>query len=197
MYCAGVQPLPAPRALRGGGGAARGAPPRAARGEPRRGEAGQTGSEVEGSLGLRWSVRALVVINPGNPTGQSLPQEMIETILAFAAERGLVVLADEVYQENVYGDAPSFTSFKRAYAALEAKGSAGDAAAAATAAKVQLVSFHSTSKGFFGECGLRGGYFELSGISTDLKAQLANNRSHYNHSTLQISRRRPQTIAAT
>jgi len=116
--------------------------------------------------------RAIAVINPGNPTGQSLPQEMIETILAFAAERGLVVLADEVYQENVYGDAPSFTSFKRAYAALEAKGSAGDAAAAATAAKVQLVSFHSTSKGFFGECGLRGGYFELSGISTDLKAQL-------------------------
>lgn len=29
--------------------------------------------------------------------------------------------------------------------------------------QVELISFHSTSKGFFGECGKRGGYFELTG----------------------------------
>jgi alanine transaminase len=29
---------------------------------------------------------------------------------------------------------------------------------------VQLVSYHSTSKGFLGECGLRGGYYELVGF---------------------------------
>lgn len=40
--------------------------------------------------------RALVVINPGNPTGQSLPQEAIEEILKFAASERLVVMADEV-----------------------------------------------------------------------------------------------------
>ena len=51
---------------------------------------------------------------------------------------------------------------------MEAEG--GEAAAAA--AKVQLVSFHSTSKGFSGECGLRGGYFELRGFDADVKAQL-------------------------
>lgn len=35
-----------------------------------------------------------------------------------------------------------------------------------------MVSFHSISKGFLGECGLRGGYFELLGISDDVKMQL-------------------------
>ena len=34
------------------------------------------------------------------------------------------------------------------------------------------MSFHSISKGFTGECGLRGGYFELTNIPKDVKAQL-------------------------
>ena len=37
---------------------------------------------------------------------------------------------------------------------------------------LQLVSFHSTSKGFLGECGLRGGYLELVGFDADVQAQL-------------------------
>ena len=37
---------------------------------------------------------------------------------------------------------------------------------------LSLVSFHSISKGFIGECGLRGGYFELFGLDKDIKAQL-------------------------
>ena len=39
--------------------------------------------------------RALVVINPGNPTGGVLPREAIESILAFAESKDLLVLADE------------------------------------------------------------------------------------------------------
>lgn len=31
-----------------------------------------------------------------------------------------------------------------------------------------LVSFHSISKGFIGECGLRGGYFELFGFPAEV-----------------------------
>lgn len=38
--------------------------------------------------------------------------------------------------------------------------------------ELQMVSFHSVSKGYLGECGLRGGYFELFGIDDDVKAQL-------------------------
>ena len=37
---------------------------------------------------------------------------------------------------------------------------------------MQLVSFHSTSKGFFGECGLRGGYFEMVNVDAEVRAQL-------------------------
>jgi glutamate--glyoxylate aminotransferase len=31
--------------------------------------------------------------------------------------------------------------------------------------ELELVSFHSVSKGYWGECGQRGGYFELTNIS--------------------------------
>lgn len=124
-------------------------------------------AEAQGAV-----ARALVVINPGNPTGQSLPRGVVDQILAFAARHNLVLMADEVYQENVYGSAPQFTSFKRSLMELKAKGAAGDAAAAETAARAQLVSFHSTSKGFIGECGLRGGYFELQNVPADVRAQL-------------------------
>ena len=30
--------------------------------------------------------------------------------------------------------------------------------------KIELFSFHSTSKGLIGECGFRGGYFEMTNI---------------------------------
>ena len=118
------------------------------------------------------TARALVVINPGNPTGQSLPKAVVEKILLFCAANNLVLMADEVYQENVYGDAPAFVSFKRALSELKAKGEAGDAASKEAAALVQLISFHSTSKGFIGECGLRGGYFELQNVPADVRTQL-------------------------
>ena len=42
--------------------------------------------------------RGLVVINPGNPTGQCLSEENMEEIVDFCGRRGLVLLADEVYQ---------------------------------------------------------------------------------------------------
>ena len=86
-------------------------------------------------------MRALAIINPGNPTGQCLGEKDMIDIVKLCAKEGLVLLADEVYQENVYGDAPPFTSFRKALAEMPAK----------VAAKVQLVSFHSTSKGFIGE----------------------------------------------
>jgi len=104
------------------------------------------------------NVRGLVIINPGNPTGQSMPAEDVKSLVRFCVSERLVLMADEVYQENIYGPAPPFFSARRA--AIE------------TGEKVQLMSFHSISKGFSGECGLRGGYLELYGISADVRAQL-------------------------
>ena len=56
-------------------------------------------------------VRAMVVINPGNPTGASLSAADVRTVLEFAADEKLVVLGDEVYQTNVF--IGHFTSFKK------------------------------------------------------------------------------------
>eukprot|EP00128_Syssomonas_multiformis_P001529 Colp12_sorted_trinity150504_noHs@30806 len=106
-------------------------------------------------------VRALAVINPGNPTGQCLAEGNMREIVDFVHREKLVLLADEVYQTNTYIDNLPFHSFKKV---LKSMGSAYD--------NVELVSFHSTSKGFVGECGKRGGYMELVGIDAEVQDQI-------------------------
>ena len=59
-------------------------------------------------------MRALVVINPGNPTGQILSYENQVDVVKFCKEEGIVLLADEVYQANIYRPDKTFTSFKKA-----------------------------------------------------------------------------------
>jgi len=44
------------------------------------------------------NVRALVFINPGNPTGQCLTKDNLKDLVKLAYQEGLVLLADEVYQ---------------------------------------------------------------------------------------------------
>ena len=98
-------------------------------------------------------MRAIVVINPGNPTGQVLSLENQKQIVEFCKKEGLILLADEVYQDNIYAEGKEFNSFKKVLKSM------GD-----DYKDVQLVSFMSTSKGFYGECGRRGGYMEFVGF---------------------------------
>ena len=49
--------------------------------------------------------RAIVVINPNNPSGAVYDRETLEAIVALAESRGLVVMADEIYDQMVYDDA--------------------------------------------------------------------------------------------
>ena len=51
--------------------------------------------------------RAIVVINPNNPTGAVYPRETLQTIADLAEKHGLVVLSDEIYDQMTYGDAES------------------------------------------------------------------------------------------
>lgn len=60
-----------------------------------------------------------------------------------------------MYQENIYVD-KKFNSFKKVLNDL------GEP----FKSQVELVSFHSVSKGVMGECGLRGGYFEYCNIDS-------------------------------
>ncbi|KAJ5720853.1 uncharacterized protein N7483_008787 [Penicillium malachiteum] len=109
------------------------------------------------------NVRSIAVINPGNPTGASLSPDDIKAVLDIAAEEALVVIADEVYQTNVFTG--EFVSFKKRLRQLqqEQPGKYDD---------VELVSLHSTSKGMVGECGHRGGYFELVGFDPLVQEQI-------------------------
>lgn len=49
--------------------------------------------------------RAIVVINPNNPTGAVYTEEILREIADIAAERGLIVMADEIYDKILYDDA--------------------------------------------------------------------------------------------
>ncbi|PYI11313.1 alanine aminotransferase [Aspergillus sclerotiicarbonarius CBS 121057] len=108
-------------------------------------------------------VRAIVVINPGNPTGASLSAEDIKGVLDLAAEEKLVVIADEVYQTNVFTG--EFISFKKRLRQLQQE-------VPGKYDNVELASLHSVSKGMVGECGHRGGYFELVGFDPEVAAQI-------------------------
>lgn len=49
--------------------------------------------------------KILLFVSPSNPTGAVYPPEQVEAIGRWAAENGLWVLTDEIYEHLVYGDA--------------------------------------------------------------------------------------------
>jgi len=51
--------------------------------------------------------RALVVINPNNPTGAAYPRTVLEGLARVAERHQLVVFSDEIYDQMVYDDAES------------------------------------------------------------------------------------------
>ena len=104
-------------------------------------------------------VKALAMINPGNPSGSVMTHCDIQVIVEFCADNGIVLLADEVYQANVYAEGAEFVSAKKVALDCRLK-------------QLQIVSFHSTSKGLIGECGRRGGYMELHHIDPYVQSQL-------------------------
>jgi aspartate/methionine/tyrosine aminotransferase len=109
-------------------------------------------------------VKAICVLNPGNPTGSVLDRENVEMIIDFARSHDLSILTDEVYQEDVYIDGFAFYSFARVMAEMDV-------------ADVSLFSFHSCSKGFIGECGHRGGYMEIRNVPGEVVEQIAKLQS--------------------
>ena len=79
---------------------------------------------------INAKTRALVVINPNNPTGAIYPDPMRRQLIELAETHGLVILADEVYGDLAYdgpvppmasldNDAPiiSYSSLSKAYLA--------------------------------------------------------------------------------
>ncbi|KAG0331466.1 hypothetical protein BG000_010900 [Podila horticola] len=105
--------------------------------------------------------RALVIINPGNPTGQCLTEENMREIIVFCRKNQVILLADEVYQTNIYQNERPFHSFKKV---LKSMGPEFEG--------FEMISYHSISKGMIGECGRRGGYFECEGLDNSVLEQI-------------------------
>lgn len=55
-------------------------------------------------LDAAWTpgMAAIILCNPGNPTGKVLTPEELETVAAFAADRDLLIFADETYEYLVW-----------------------------------------------------------------------------------------------
>jgi alanine transaminase len=119
---------------------------------------------LQAAAGRGIRVKAICVLNPGNPTGSVLDAENISMIVDVAREHGLAILADEVYQENVYLQGDRFISLAKV---IIQKGER----------EVSLFSFHSCSKGFLGECGQRGGYMEVRNVPPDVVAEITKLQS--------------------
>jgi alanine-synthesizing transaminase len=60
-------------------------------------------SEIETLVSSR--TRAIVLINPNNPTGANYPRELLQRIVAIAAKHKLLLMVDEIYDQVLYDDA--------------------------------------------------------------------------------------------
>ncbi|WP_034619000.1 MULTISPECIES: pyridoxal phosphate-dependent aminotransferase [Chitinibacter] len=87
--------------------------------------------------------RAIVVINPNNPTGALYPDELLLQIIELAREHGLIIYADEIYDKVLY-DGVKHTSI------------------ASLADDVLFVTFNGLSKNYRA-CGYRAGWMIVSG----------------------------------
>merc|ERR1712096_263935 len=70
----------------------------------------------------------------------------------------MVLIADEVYQENIWAPDVTWKSFRKVAHEVESN--------------VELFSLHSVSKGYYGECGLRGGLLQCENIDPDVLAEI-------------------------
>ncbi|MGQ3093711.1 MAG: pyridoxal phosphate-dependent aminotransferase [Roseateles sp.] len=89
------------------------------------------------------NTRAIVVINPNNPTGTLYPKDVLLEIIEVARQHQLVVLADEIYDKTLY-DGATHTSM------------------ASLADDVLFVTFNGLSKNYRA-CGYRAGWMVVSG----------------------------------
>jgi len=87
--------------------------------------------------------RAVVVINPNNPTGALYPDEVLVGIVELARKHGLIVFADEIYDKTLY-DGHIHTSI------------------ASLADDVLFLTFNGLSKNYR-SCGYRAGWMVVSG----------------------------------
>ncbi len=89
------------------------------------------------------NTRAIVLINPNNPTGAIYPDSLLQEVIEIARKNRLIIFADEIYDKVLY-DGVSHTSI------------------ASLADDVLFVTFNGLSKNYRA-CGYRAGWMIVSG----------------------------------
>ncbi|MDH5786416.1 MAG: pyridoxal phosphate-dependent aminotransferase [Chromatiales bacterium] len=92
---------------------------------------------------ISGNTRAIVLINPNNPTGALYPESFLLAIIEIARQHQLIIFADEIYDKMIY-DGASHTSI------------------ASLADDVLFVTFNGLSKNYRA-CGYRAGWMVVSG----------------------------------
>ena len=93
--------------------------------------------------------KAIVVINPNNPTGALYGDDVLKEIIALAREHGLIIFADEIYDKTLF-DGEKHTSI------------------GALSTDVVTVTFNGLSKNYRA-CGYRAGWMVVSGDKSGAK----------------------------
>ena len=89
------------------------------------------------------NTKAIIVINPNNPTGALYPEDVLQGIVEIARQHQLIVFADEIYDKTLYEGA-THTSI------------------ASLADDVLFLTFNGLSKNYR-SCGYRAGWMVVSG----------------------------------
>ncbi len=92
---------------------------------------------------IHANTRAIVIINPNNPTGALYPNDMLLELIEIARQHQLIIFADEIYDKMLYDDG-HHTSI------------------ASLADDVLFVTFNGLSKNYRA-CGYRSGWMVVSG----------------------------------
>ncbi|MCL2520469.1 MAG: aminotransferase class I/II-fold pyridoxal phosphate-dependent enzyme [Spirochaetaceae bacterium] len=108
-------------------------------------------ADIEAKINER--TKAIVIINPNNPTGALYGKEVLLQILELCRKHNLVVFSDEIYSEVVYDEAKHIST-----------GSLAD--------DLPIVTFNGISKSWRA-CGYRGGWMTFSGDKEVIKDWIA------------------------
>ena len=101
-------------------------------------------ADLKSKIGPR--TRALVLINPNNPTGALYPDDLLRELVDIARQNQLILLADEIYDKTLY-DGATHTSV------------------ASLAEDVLFLTFNGLSKNYRA-CGYRTGWMVISGAKS-------------------------------
>jgi alanine transaminase len=91
-----------------------------------------------------------------------LSEDNIAEIINICYENNILIMADEVYQNNVYKQGLKFHSFRKVLSHQSAH----------IRDNVELMSLNSISKGLMGECGFRGGWLEAHNLEGKVNDEL-------------------------